>query len=118
MRGPVVIVEPDPALRRILRLVLEGGGYECVAAASASDAVGLVERHRPSLVLAEVDLAEGGGQDLARALSGANGWRPRVAIMSAYPRPRRGHEDYFIAKPIEFDRLLHLIESLENEQAR
>jgi hypothetical protein len=36
--------------------------------------------------------------------------------MSAYPRPPRGLEDSFISKPIEFDRLLHLLESAERER--
>ncbi len=111
----VLIVDSDPAIRRILRLVLEGAGVSCAACASARDAVSLVGAYEPKLVLADVRLEDESGQELATALAVRGGWRPRIALMSAYPRPRRGNEDFFITKPIEFDRLLHLVEAVEHE---
>jgi CheY-like chemotaxis protein len=112
-RRAVLIVDSDPAVRRILRLVLEGAGVSCVACANAHDAVSMVGTYEPKLVLAEVRLEEEGGQELAKALATSKGWRPRIALMSAYPRPRRGHEDFFLKKPIEFDRLLQLVETVD-----
>jgi|GEM_PF-6364671 len=117
-RIAVLVVDSDPAVRRVLRLAVEGAGYPCVACETAEEAVGLVETVRPRLVLAEVRLAGTGGRELASQLAGRDGWRPRVALMSAYPRPARGAEDYFVPKPIEFERLLQLLESLEREPVR
>jgi len=74
-----------------------------------------VGAYEPKLVLADVRLEDESGQELATALAVRGGWRPRIALMSAYPRPRRGNEDFFITKPIEFDRLLHLVEAVEHE---
>ena len=113
-RGPVLIVDGDASVRRILRLVLEGAGFNCFVCATCAEAAGLVAEHRPKLVLAEVELEDAAGQELARTLSNS-GWRPRFGLMSALPRPAQGLEDYFLPKPIEFDRLLHLLESIELE---
>ncbi len=114
-RGPVLIVDGDAAVRRILRLVLEGAGYTCLTCDGVEEGLVLIGTYRPKLVLAEVHIAGGGGQALARRLASGGGWRPRVALMSAYPRPPGGFEDYFLPKPIEFDQLLLLLDSIEKE---
>lgn len=114
-RGPVLVVDSDPALRRIVRLVLEGAGWHCLTAGDEESALALVARERPKLVLAEVRLESGNGPDLARRIAQSGGWRPRIALMSAYPRPRAGVEDFFLAKPLSFDRLLSLLDGVDSE---
>lgn len=115
-RGPVLVVDADPAIRRIVRLVLEGAGWRCLTAADGPTAERIVAEEHPKLVLVEVHLEDGDvGADIARKLASNGGWRPRVALMSAYPRPRRGYEDYFLRKPLEFDHLIHILEAIEAE---
>ncbi len=116
-RDLVLVVDSDAAVRRVLRLALEGAGFGCIACGSVQEAQALVQTHRPCLVLAEVRLHDAGGQELASQLARQDGWRPRVALMSAYPRPVRGREDYFVPKPIEFDRLIHLLDTVGREAA-
>lgn len=115
-RGTVLVVDGDPAVRRVVRLVLEGAGYSCMATDSPTDARFLVSQHRPDLVLADFHGGLSAEVDLQTILD-AEGWRPRVALMSAYPRNGRGMEDYFIRKPIEFDRLLQILETIERGAA-
>lgn len=114
-RGPVLVVDADPAVRRVLRLVLEGAGFECTACETVEDADPLIRELRPKLVIIEVQQPGESGASLAMRLARGGGWRPRVALMSAYPRPRPSYEDYFFAKPIEFDRLLETLETIERE---
>lgn len=114
-RGPVLVIDADPAVRRVLRLVLEGAGFSCAASESVEDADPLIHTLRPKLVLVEVHQRGESGVALARRLAHGDGWRPCVALMSAYPRPRRSFEDYFFSKPIEFDRLLEVLEAIERE---
>lgn len=116
VRGPVLVVDADPAVRRVVRLVLEGAGWRTHTAADIPSAEALISEHRPKLVISEIYLdAPTAGQELARRIATGGGWRPRIALMSAYPRPRRGYEDYFLAKPLEFDRLIRLLESIDTE---
>ena len=115
-RGPVLVLDADPAIRRVVRLVLEGAGWRCLTASTLEDARQIISDERPKLVLAEVDLSgEMVGTELAREVAQNGGWRPRVALMSAYPRPQRGYEDYFLPKPLEFDRLIEILERVEAE---
>ena len=115
-RGPIVVLDADPAVRRVVCLVLEGAGFVCIAAESVDVACDLISRHHPSLVLADLQ-ATGSEEAALRQVVEVEGWRPRVALMSAYPRSRRGEEDFFIRKPIEFDRLLDLLDAIERGRA-
>lgn len=114
-RGPVLVVDSDPAVRRVLRLVLEGAGFRCAACEAVEDAEPFIAELRPKLVMLEVEPTGESAAELTRRLAHGGGWRPRIALMSAYPRPRPSFEDYFFAKPIEFDRLLEILESIEHE---
>ena len=114
-RGPVLVVDTDPAVRRVLRLVLEGAGFECAACETVEDADAVIRELRPKLVILEVGQPGDASTALAMRLARGDGWRPRVALMSAYPRPRPLYEDYFFPKPIEFDRLLETLEAIERE---
>lgn len=115
-KGPVLVLDADPAIRRVVRLVLEGAGWRCLTASTLDDARRLIVDECPKFVLAEVKLSgEDVGADLACEVAENGGWRPRVALMSAYPRPQRSYEDYFFPKPLEFDRLIGILESVESE---
>ncbi len=114
-RGPVLVVDSDPAVRRVLRLVLEGAGFHCATCETVDDAEPLIAELRPKLLLLEVEQSGEAGAALAVRLAHGGGWRPRVALMSAYPRPRPSFEDFFFTKPIEFDRLLETLDAIERE---
>lgn len=114
-RGPVLIVDADSSERRVLRLVLEGAGFRCYACASLGEASALTGACHPRLVLSDVALEGPEGQELASELAAPGSGRPRIALMSAYPRTVRGSEDYFFRKPIHFDRLLRVLDSVEAE---
>jgi DNA-binding NarL/FixJ family response regulator len=62
----VVIVDDDPDYRYLLRLALDtDGGYEVVGeAGDGADALEIVRRELPDLVLLEVDPPDGAGLDL------------------------------------------------------
>jgi len=52
----ILVVDDDTLLRRSLSLQLEQAGYRAAAAASAEDALAIVERDRPDLILLDVGL--------------------------------------------------------------
>ena len=80
----ILVVEDDPAVRRITRLVLERRGYDVREASSAAEALelaaGLPHVH---LVVSDVVMPGMSGPDLVRRLQGR--WpRVRVLFMSGY----------------------------------
>ncbi len=111
-RGTILVVDGDPAVRRVLRLVLEGEGWRAITAPDGRRALAIVEAAPPDVVLLEVSLSDLPGTDVAAALAKRSP-RPRVVLMSAYPRPFAGAADAFLAKPLLIGRLVRLLERLE-----
>jgi CheY-like chemotaxis protein len=85
MMGSVLLVDDDPAFRRLARRILEALGFavagEADTVASAISAAGAL---RPDAVLVDVGLPDGDGIALARALTTLP-WRPRVLLTSSNP---------------------------------
>ncbi len=84
MKG-VLVVDDDPAFRRLAKRILETFGLavagEADTAASAMTAVGAL---RPDAVLVDVGLPDRNGLSLASDLV-ALPWRPRVVLTSSNP---------------------------------
>jgi CheY-like chemotaxis protein len=83
MNGSVLVVDDDPAFRRLAQRILEAFGLavagEADTAASAIAAAGAL---RPDAVLVDVGLPDSDGIALARELT-ALPWRPRVVLTSS-----------------------------------
>ena len=60
----VLIVEDEPAIRRLLRAMLEANDYRALDAATAADAEWTLRHHRPDLVLLDLGLPDIDGLEL------------------------------------------------------
>ena len=103
----ILVVEDNPATRKMFRAVLEAGGYSVVEAATAGEAIEAARTARPSLVLLDIIVPDARGfklaQDLQRlpeldgtpilAMSGSG------AAVDATELPYVGFTDY-LAKPV------------------
>ena len=63
MAKHILVVDDDTLLRRSLSLQLEQAGYRASTAASAEDALAMVKRDRPDLILLDVGLPGMDGLD-------------------------------------------------------
>ncbi len=57
MAQPILIVDDDPALLRLLSATLSQHGYECLQAGSEAEALALLDSHAPDVVLMDLWLA-------------------------------------------------------------
>jgi DNA-binding response OmpR family regulator len=115
--GPVLIVEDDESLRRILVRHLRGRGYQVDEAASAEDAVRLLdEGRRPKVVVLDVNLPGDTGWDLLRGPALAAAGSPPVVIASALTIDPRRLAEFGVAgylpKPFPLETLIATIERL------
>jgi CheY-like chemotaxis protein len=65
----ILVVDDEPAVRRIAARSLEGGGFYAIQASDGAHALELIERFGlPSLILTDVMMPGMGGPELARRL--------------------------------------------------
>jgi two-component system KDP operon response regulator KdpE len=109
--GPLVLViEDEPAMRRLLRASLTSHGYRVVEAVNVREALALAPSHDPEVILLDLGLPDGDGIDLARrfrewteapiiVLSARGLEEDKVAALDA------GADDY-LTKPFSVKELL------------
>ena len=61
VRGDILLVEDRDSLRQMLRLALEVAGHRVLEASDEPEAVRLLQRNRPALVLTDLKLPRGDG---------------------------------------------------------
>jgi DNA-binding NtrC family response regulator len=110
----ILIVEDKDSLRTMLRHALERQGHAVLEARDQSEAVRLLQQHRPALVLSDLRLPEGDGFGVLRASKDLDADIP-VIVMTAYgsiedavAAMKEGALD-FLAKPVDPDHLLLLV---------
>jgi DNA-binding response OmpR family regulator len=116
MATHILLVDDDALLRRSLSFSLEQAGYRASTAANAEDALALVVRDPPELILLDIGLPGMDGLDALRH------FRDRVSVPVIFLTARRreldevlglelGADDY-VTKPFDLDVLLARIKAV------
>ncbi|MGH7632416.1 MAG: response regulator, partial [Gemmatimonadaceae bacterium] len=71
----VLVVEDDAATRELLRRLLEGDGWTVAEAENGRAALGVLERHVPSLILLDLMMPVMDGSQFAAELRKVDAWR-------------------------------------------
>jgi CheY-like chemotaxis protein len=64
----IVVAEDHEDIRFVLKRALERAGHEVVTAADGAEALAAVRKHRPEIVVTDVDMPHMSGLDLCRAI--------------------------------------------------
>ena len=109
----VLIVEDEPAVRRIAARVLGNHGFRVLEAGTALDAIALAQTEPIDVLLSDLILPGMSGLDLAMALRAE---RPglRVVFTSGYPADQVEErfgviEGAFLAKPYGMEQLVGVV---------
>ena len=114
-RPRVLIVDDEPAIRTVARLMLEGVGYVVTEAGTAAAALARVQAAERAftVILLDVSLPDCPGTDLLPDLRAAS---PRSRVMLTSGRSEGdlpGHgADGFLAKPFTRDQLVAAVRSV------
>ena len=77
----ILVVDDEPSMRDMLRIVLRRDGYDVLVAEDGRQALGVLERERVDLLLSDIRMADISGVDVLRAAKQSN------------PRHHRVHDD-------------------------
>ncbi len=122
MRGrdelTVLVVDDDDANRYFKAHVLAKQGYQVREARSAADALRMVDRERPALVLLDVKLADASGFEVCGAIKTKQPGTLVLQTSAASTAARHravglsGGADSYLVEPIEPDELLATVDAL------
>jgi CheY-like chemotaxis protein len=105
----VLVVDDEATIRDVVQLVLEDEGYRVRAAASGAEALAVVARERPDLVLSDISMPQMDGLTLADRLARLG---IPVILMSAIETAADLPGVPLIQKPFDLDRLLGMAAAL------
>lgn len=109
-RDPVLVVEDDPDMRRVIAWTLEDSGLPVETAADGRAAIDWVAQSKPSLLVLDMGLPVVDGDGVARRLHESYGDSVPILVMTADGRAeakarRVGAVDYLI-KPFNLEDLI------------
>ena len=103
-----LVIDDEPAILRLVALVLEDLGCEALTARDAESALKLIEKQELDFVISDVKLPGMDGLELARRIKSEEKQKP-VLLMSAFGEPRNHPADGFLAKPFDIDGLVDFV---------
>jgi two-component system chemotaxis response regulator CheY len=113
----VLIVDDDPNIIGFVKLLLESEGYSVATAGNGQEALDVVKRHQPHVVLLDMVMPIMDGWEFSRRLraDGNENANVVVVVMSASVDARRtscqiGASGY-LSKPFDLDNLLGCVAS-------
>lgn len=115
----VLLVDDDPASRLTLKTVLEAGGYNVDAAASAAEAVGKLDEGQYELVLSDLQMEspEAGLKVIAHARM--MDYKPATALITTYQNGKTtpSRQRSMLIKPEDIPGLLSKVADLISQRA-
>ena len=117
----ILLVDDEPALRDLLREILEEAGYTVATAANGQQALGTLETVAPDLVISDINMPGMDGLALLREIKTRWAELPVMMVTAYGDDERRRADEYgaleFITKPVDFDLLKEQLRQLPSGAA-
>ncbi len=113
-RLKILIVEDDPATRRLMSRLLANLGHEVVTAGTVATAIEALEGREPDLIVSDIGLPDGSGLDLMRRVITTRGPIPAIALTGFgmeedIQKSQAAGFATHMTKPIDFTKLESMI---------
>ena len=119
MASTILIVEDNELNMKLFHDLLEAHGYKTLQTRNGIDAIALARKHRPDLIVMDIQLPEVSGLDVTKWLKEDDSLRhiPIVAVTAFAmkgdeERIREGGCEAYVSKPISVSRFLDTIRQL------
>ena len=117
----ILVVDDEPDVCELLAIALEEYGAQVTAASSVAEAIKVLDRLQPDILISDIGMPEEDGYTLlskVREIEAKRGWRIPAMALTAYVRP----EDYIhtlssgfqmhMPKPVDTTELIRAIAQL------
>lgn len=119
MASTILIVEDNELNMKLFHDLLEAHGYKTLQTRNGIDAIALARKHRPDLIVMDIQLPEVSGLDVTKWLKEDDSLRhiPIVAVTAFAmkgdeERIREGGCEAYVSKPISVARFLDTVRQL------
>ncbi|GAC1308001.1 MAG: response regulator [Ktedonobacteraceae bacterium] len=123
----ILVVDDNPVNLKLACALLRSNGYEVSTASNANEALAMLSREHPHLILMDIQLPDTDGLTLTRRLKADPATRDIVIVaLTAYvmkgdeQKARQAGCDGYIPKPIEtrtfIATMTHILEAARQEQ--
>ena len=113
----VLVVDDDAEIRSVVSQVLQFEGYEVEQAADGAEAISIIQRRRPRLVLLDMRMPVMNGWAFVHELR-VRGIEVPIVVMTAANDARKWaieiHAQGYLAKPFDLTELLAAVSKLSN----
>lgn len=105
-----LVVDDEPAILRLVAIVLRELGCDALTARDAESALAVIEQQQDlDFVISDIKLPGMDGLELARRIKSDQAHGKPVLLMSAFGEPRNHEGDAFLAKPFDIDGLIEFV---------
>jgi chemosensory pili system protein ChpA (sensor histidine kinase/response regulator) len=119
--APVLIVEDDLDIRRILETILVEDGLPVVACSNGVEALAWLEQQRPALIILDLSLPKMPGEEVAHTARHRFGQTLPILVVTGDSRARERTEQaetfVYLTKPFDNDELLRVVHALVDPEA-
>ena len=114
----ILVAEDSPTTRRKIAGILEDQGYRVLTAEDGQQAIELTHEHHPELVVLDIVLPKKNGYQVCRSIKSDPDLAIKVMIVTSKAMEKdriwsqRQGADGYLAKPVDPDKLIDLVETL------
>ena len=116
-KATILYVEDNPDNRTLVRRILLAEDYSLIEATNAMDALRILQRQRPDLILMDINMPDMDGYTLTAKIRAMPGFE-RIPILALTANVMRGDKektleagcDGYIQKPLDIDQLIREVE--------
>jgi len=120
----ILVVDDEPAMRRLEARWIEGAGHRCRQAASAAEALELLEAEPADLVVLDIGLPDMDGYEVVRVLKEDKKFSSGLIALTGYAQPEDKERAYKVGfhvhctKPVGLKELEAAFQKLPSASAR
>lgn len=112
----ILVVDDDNLLAEVVSMALEDLGYEVETAGNIKESRGWIAANGIDLVIMDIMLPDGRGDDLAEEVKRVDDKHPQVLLISGnydlIESAEKSHVDGYLAKPFALHELINKVEQL------